>query len=283
VLHCAANVSFGATLEQHLVQNLWGTRHVLDLAEAIHARRGLQKLDFVGTAFVAGTRPGLIREDELDFGPGFNNSYEESKFQAELEVPKRQPAFPVTRFRPSIVVGDQATGRTSSFKMLYWLVRVYQQRLWRMVPARPDAIVDLVPVNVVADAILALSPQPACHGQAVHLAAGPQRCCQAAELAELVRRFFHGPRVLFFSPRFYQTFIGPPSRALARGRLRQVLTRGRVYEPYFVNRKIVDTAHLARGLAGTGIEVPEVKQYFSNLLQFCLDTERGRRERSAGS
>lgn len=281
VVHCAANVSFGATLEEHLVQNLWGTRYALNLAEEIHADHGLTKFDLVGTAFIAGTRQGLIREDELDVGQGFCNSYEESKFQAELEAFRRQGDFPITRFRPSIVVGDQKTGRTSSFKMLYWLVKVYQQGLWRMVPARKDAVVDLVPVDVVADAILNISPCEWSHGKAVHIAAGPLHCCQAEELAELVRRFFNGPRVIFFSPEFYQTFIGPPSRLLARGKLRHVLTRGRVYEPYFINRKIFDTANFERGMAGTGLEVPDVTGYFSNLLQFCIDTEWGKKQLGA--
>jgi len=281
VMHCAANVSFGATLEEHLVQNLWGTRYALNLAEEIHAASGLRKFDLVGTAFIAGTRQGLIREDELDLGQGFYNSYEESKFQAELEVFRRRVDFPVTRFRPSIVVGDQKTGRTSSFKMLYWLVKVYQQGLWRMVPARRDAVVDLVPVDVVADSILAISPQEFSHSRAVHIAAGPRHCCQAEELAQLVRRFFNGPRIFFFSPDFYQTFIGPPSRLLARGKLKHVLTRGRVYEPYFINRKIFDAANFERGTAGTSIEVPDVTDYFSRLLQFCIDSEWGKKDLGA--
>ena len=47
-------------------------------------------------AYYLGLEPG----DELDTGQGFNNSYEESKFQAELEVLRRQGSFPITRFRP---------------------------------------------------------------------------------------------------------------------------------------------------------------------------------------
>ena len=38
----------------------------------------------VSTAYVAGKRTALIREDELDCGQGFWNSYEKSKFDAEV-------------------------------------------------------------------------------------------------------------------------------------------------------------------------------------------------------
>ena len=282
LIHCAANVSFGTSLEEHLVQNLWGTRYMLDLAEDIQARSGgVKKFDYIGTAFIAGTRQGLIREDELECGQDFNNSYEESKYHSEIEVLRRSgPDFPVTRFRPSIVVGDQHTGHTSSFKMIYWLIRVYQQGLWRMIPARADAVVDLIPVNLVAESILALSPKVISQGRSIHLAAGPKNSARADELAELVRAFFNGPKVHFISPKFYQTFIGPPSRFLARGKLKRILTKGRVYTPYFVNRKIFDTANLERGLVGTGIAIPRVTDYFTRLLEFCMESDWGKRKGS---
>jgi thioester reductase-like protein len=277
LLHGAANVNFGVSPEDHFLQNHIGTRHVLELAHQWRERGVLEKLDYVGTAFIAGNREGLIREDELNCGQRFNNSYEESKFRAEAELLLHGGTLPITRFRPSIVLGDQTTGRTSNFKMLYWLVRVYEQGYWRTIPALKETVVDVVPVNFVADAILALSPRPESIGQAYHLAAGPLKCSRAAEIAELVQAFFRGKPVRFVHPGFYHTFIGPTTRLLSWGELHRILTRGRVYEPYFVNRKVFDTSNLERDLVGVPA-CPRVNTYFNNLFEFCLATDWGRKE-----
>ncbi|MFM7561553.1 MAG: SDR family oxidoreductase, partial [Planctomycetota bacterium] len=82
--------------------NLYGTRHALDLAQ----RTGLRELHYVSTAYVCGNRSGVVREDELDCGQAFRNSYEESKFLAEREVMDSSGFSSKTVYRPSIIAGD---------------------------------------------------------------------------------------------------------------------------------------------------------------------------------
>jgi nucleoside-diphosphate-sugar epimerase len=64
----------------------------------------------VSTAFVAGSRPDPVAyEDELDPSHGFENSYERSKYEAEVLVREwsRAHSRPVTVLRPSILVTDR--------------------------------------------------------------------------------------------------------------------------------------------------------------------------------
>jgi thioester reductase-like protein len=109
--------------------NLYGTRHALDLAQ----RTGLRELHYVSTAYVCGNRSGVVREDELDCGQGFRNSYEESKFLAEREVMDSSGFSSKTVYRPSIIAGDSQTGYTSSYHGLMWYLRL----LAMLVPQQP--------------------------------------------------------------------------------------------------------------------------------------------------
>jgi thioester reductase-like protein len=109
--------------------NLQGTRHALDLAR----RTGLRELHYVSTAYVCGNRSGVVREDELDCGQGFRNSYEESKFLAEREVMDSTGFAYKTVYRPSIIAGDSQTGYTSSYHGLMWYLRL----LAMLVPQQP--------------------------------------------------------------------------------------------------------------------------------------------------
>ena len=99
--------------------NVAGTRRLLEFAELCRERGGLRKFAYVSTAYVAGDHAGLFREDELDVGQGFRNSYERSKFEAERLVREHTDRLPVQIFRPSIIVGEQSSGWTASFNVLY--------------------------------------------------------------------------------------------------------------------------------------------------------------------
>ena len=150
VIHSAATVRFDHSLEEARRINVEGTRRVLDLAAAA---RGLRSLAYVGTAYVAGERSDLVREDELAIGQGYRNTYEQTKAEAEALVRSRLGSLPGVILRPSIIVGDSQTGVTSSFKMMYWPLKIYARGLWRTVPGYPDAVLDIVPVDFVAAAV----------------------------------------------------------------------------------------------------------------------------------
>jgi thioester reductase-like protein len=126
VVHCAASVSFDYDLDRSRRVNVDGSRHVLELAERCAERGdGLERLSYVSTAYVAGTHRGLFSEEELDVGQEFRNPYERSKFEAETLLRERADGLPLQVLRPSIVVGDRRTGRTSSFNVLYGPLKAF--------------------------------------------------------------------------------------------------------------------------------------------------------------
>ncbi|WP_329612283.1 SDR family oxidoreductase [Streptomyces brevispora] len=104
IWHSAGSINLEGNLPELRRTNVEGTRHVLELAAA-GRRKPLVR--HVSTAFVAGARrDGVAYEDELDDVCGFENSYERSKYEAELLVHawSREHRRPVLVLRPSILV-----------------------------------------------------------------------------------------------------------------------------------------------------------------------------------
>lgn len=115
--HFAATLAYESrNREMILRRNLEGTKHVLELARRLGAKRFV----YISTAFVAGKRSGLIPEQLHEITQdGFNNAYEESKCHAEHEVMRqgRLLGMDVRILRPPIVVGpasDFSSGGSDS-------------------------------------------------------------------------------------------------------------------------------------------------------------------------
>ncbi|MEU5592868.1 SDR family oxidoreductase [Streptomyces sp. NPDC020298] len=149
IVHCAAVTDFGLPDERYDRVNVTGTQNVLDLALA-----GRIPLVHVSTAYVCGERDGTAREDELDVGQRPGNGYEKSKLTAETVIHKAaRDGLPVAVVRPSIVTGATRTGRVRDFRTIYPVLRVLTRGLVRTVPGHYDAVLDLVPVDRVADLV----------------------------------------------------------------------------------------------------------------------------------
>ena len=108
IIHSAANISFSENERTSIWKaNVEGTLQMLALSANLS---DVASFNYVSTAYVAGKRVGLIREDD-DRLPEFNNSYEESKRTAEGLVREHCSAYglPFRIFRPSIIIGDSRT------------------------------------------------------------------------------------------------------------------------------------------------------------------------------
>ena len=148
IVHTAATIAFDAPEAEYRLVNVAGTEHAIDLAQ-----RWNVPLVHVSTAYVCGRRSGTIAENELDTGQEFSNGYERSKCRAEQlvnEAPVRSVIL-----RPAIVAGEAATGAIRDYRNLYTLVKLIVEGRLRRLPGRYDATVSLVPVDYVADAVVA--------------------------------------------------------------------------------------------------------------------------------
>ena len=275
VMHSAASVRFDLPEDTAAQQNLDATRAVLALCQELAQAGRLRRYDHVSTCYVAGDRRGRVLETECDQGQGFRNSYEWSKCQAEGAVRTAiDQGLPACIHRPSIVVGDSRTGATRSFNVLYWPLKIYARGWWRTLPGDPAALVDLVPVDWLADAMLALYRDPASLGRCVHLAQG-DAALRIAQMMDRVRALTGGPPLRVVDQGRYRRFVRPllwPFFQTDRGR--RVRRGGDAYLPYCLGNPLFDTTWRDRLLPG--LPPPPPLQVLDTILRFALEKDFGK-------
>jgi long-chain acyl-CoA synthetase len=274
IIHCAASVSFTLGLEESREINVAGTRRMLDLAEfCARVGGGLDSFVHVSTAYVGGTHPEPFSEADLEVGQGFRNAYEQSKFEAEVEVSRRATTLPVQVVRPSIVVGDSRTGWTSSFNVVYGPLKAFERGAFPVLPARASSPVDIVPVDYVADAIVALAGWPR---TTFNLTAG-SKASAVGEIVELASAAAgrKAPRIV--PPGLYRKAVQPLLMRTGSAARRRALQRSEVYFPYFSIEGGFEAENTRAALAPHGIEPPPLRAYFDRLMAFARAADWGRR------
>jgi long-chain acyl-CoA synthetase len=228
----------------------------------------------VSTAYVAGTHRGVFGEDDLDRGQGFNNAYERSKWEAERLVAAHAERLPIQVLRPSIVVGDERTGWTSSFNVIYSPLKAYARGALSAVPARRSAPVDVVSVSYVADAILALAATDApC--RTYNLSAG-SATSTVRELVGLSARRLGRKPLLTLPPRVYRHVLHPLLMRRSSGARRRWLERSGVFFPYFAADVRFDTRHASAVLDPLGLRPSPLPTYFDRLIDYAEGVDWGR-------
>jgi len=266
IVHCAASVSFGQTLEEARAINVEGTRRMLELAGRAQELGVLERYAQVSTAYVAGSHAGRFYECDLDVGQSFNNSYEQSKFESERLV-RSHPGLPFTILRPSIVVGDSNSGWTSAFNVLYWPLRALARGLFPAVPAIASAPVDVVSIDYVADAILELCEAPGGIRDTYHLTAGAE-ASTIAEIAELASGYFQQPPPKLLAPAEFMS--------ADHGVARSMLEEGAMYFPYFSVATTFDDTFTRAQLEPAGISASPLREYMSRLLDYATHSRWGK-------
>lgn len=180
VLHNAASLSFisGPRTSEPWKTNLTGTGNLLNLCE----KAGIKEFHHVSTAYICGTRQGLVYENEVDEGQQLTNDYEQSKFEAEQLVRSADFLNSTTVYRPSIIVGDSETGFSTTFHGFYvalQLAHTLRQGWDDLYGDDDDAcfrvnldgteLKNLVPVNWVSAVISEIVNNSNYHNQTYHL------------------------------------------------------------------------------------------------------------------
>jgi thioester reductase-like protein len=281
IIHSAATVRFRNPLAEAREINVEGTKRVMALARLAWERGRLERVAHISTAFVSGSRNGLIREDDLDCGQGFSNSYEQTKFEAEVFIRKSCPDLPWVIFRPSIIVGDSRTGVTTAFNVLYIPLKYLARGIVRFLPGSPDTPLDIVPVDFVCRAVSQILFGGAdCRKRTFHLCAGPEGATTVGKVLELAEDFFRKmrPQVrlphLRFVSRNWLKLMGFLALFVGKSQKR-VLRKLRWFAPHLALVRFFDVSQ-TQAITGAGaIIAPPFEDYYRPLLEYCLRTNWG--------
>ena len=260
--HLAALYDLAVPREIAFRVNVQGTANVLDFLASCP---NLERLNYVSTCYVSGTRTGQILEDELDLGQRHKNHYEETKFWAEVEVWRRREEVPSTIFRPSVVVGDSHTGRTGKYDGPYYIFRLlHRLPEWMPVPriGSGDAPVNLVPVDFVVQAMANLGHRSDTLGEVFHLA-DPHPMGASQIVDHILKTFGRRPSVGRLPARWVERTLKNQTLEQWTGVPQEALT-------YFNHNASFDTTNADRALSSAGISCPPLPLYLDNLLHFFL-------------
>jgi thioester reductase-like protein len=268
--HLAAVYDLAVSRELGQKVNVEGTRHVL---EFLRGARGLDRLHYVSTCYVAGDATGVFKETDLALGQKFKNHYEETKYLAEVDVVRS--GLPFTVYRPSIVVGDSRTGETAKFDGPYFTLTAMERIpshgvFFKIGSGRNPA--NLVPVDYVIEGLAQLASAPESRGKTYHLAdPEPLSVFEVGELfaRELGKKFFYlpVPRAVakgMFRPRVVQRAFGMPVQTL----------------DYFDHPCRFDATGATRDLGARGVTCPRLPDYVGRLVDFYRQ-KKGQVRRSA--
>jgi NAD(P)-dependent dehydrogenase (short-subunit alcohol dehydrogenase family) len=170
LVHVAAVYDLTADEETQQRVNVDGTRRVVELAGRIKAGC----LQHISSVVVAGDHDGLFGEDAFDLGQNLPTAYQRTKFAAERLV-RETCTVPWRIYRPSIIVGDSATGEMDKIDGVYYMLPMMATlgglpgARFLPLPRLGLGVVDVVPVDWVADAIVALLHRPGLDRRTFHL------------------------------------------------------------------------------------------------------------------
>lgn len=233
VVHCAADVRLGDDEESARRIN---ADSVGELVTALCDTAAPPRLVHVSTAFVESG------------GGTYHNPYERSKHQAEQVV--RDSGLHGAIVRPSLVIGRTSDGSIPRFSGLYTVVRLVALGMVPAVPAEQHTVIDVIPVDAVADVIVDAVRQalaPGYQGMPVHTVASGPAAPSVQSLFHTVTDAFSErlgepfPRPTFVSPDAYQRLFRPLLLPELSGGQRLLIDALEVFFPYFTANHSFDS------------------------------------------
>src|SRR5580693_6362031 len=283
LVHCAAIYDITAGAAEQRAANVEGTRSVIELARRLDAT-----LHHVSSIAVAGDFAGEYAEDDFDVGQQLPTPYHQTKFEAELLV-RSTPGLRYRIYRPAVVVGDSRTGEMDKVDGPYYFFGVLS-KLAALPSLTPILLPDtgrtnIVPVDYVVDALVALMHAEGRDGQTFHL---------TAPKTVGLRGIYRGVAAAAGLP----PVRGSLPRAMATPVLKMPgqakVLRNMAATQLGIPAEIFDVVDLAptfvsdktqEALQGSDIEVPQFAGYAPKLWRYWaehLDPDRARRDDPKG-
>ena len=278
IIHCAALVRMNLTLGEARAAAVTAAENVLALARESRRAGRLEKVEFLSTVGVGGTRQGVLPERLITEARGYHNTYEQAKAEAEILAARgMDEGLPITVHRPSMVVGDSRTGEIIRPQIFYHLVEFLSgRRTFGLFPAFGSVRLDIVPVDYVAAAVVWSSGRQDTGGRVLHLCSGPAESPRLDELQSRVCAAFVAagvriPQRISLPPWVLQAAI-PVIRALLPAPGRRALSALPIFLAYLSSNQGFANTETRRILDRAGIPLPTVDSYLGKVLERYIRT-----------
>jgi HAD superfamily hydrolase (TIGR01490 family) len=167
-------------------------------------RQARRELGAAGSPLLAAKaerlREDWVKDRLIEFGKsraqglGWPDAYAYTKSLGERALLETHGDLPVTIVRPSIIesaLAEPVPGWIRGFRMADPVIISYAKGLLREFPGVPEGIIDVIPVDLVVAAILAVAARgPEAEPDVFHAASGARNPLRYRQLVELVRAWF---------------------------------------------------------------------------------------------
>jgi nucleoside-diphosphate-sugar epimerase len=280
IIHAAADTRFAAPLDEARSVNVDGTHNLLAFASRCS---GLKAFLGLSTVHVAGKRTGTIHENDLIHNAGFVNSYEQSKYEAEILLREHMFDLPISVLRLSTVVGDSMTGEAGKLAAIHHALRLCYNSLAPMIPGMPDGTVDLVAVDYAAVVIAHFATDGFQAGRTFHLCGG-EDVLTLTELLEQTREAF-----LRYRPSWRKRAIEMPAivdlatfelfarsvEEVGDSLLQSSVASIKHFAPQLAYPKMFGDAGCTESPRARGIVKPRVVEFFPRAVRWLVETRWG--------
>ncbi|MDX1252533.1 MAG: SDR family oxidoreductase [Gammaproteobacteria bacterium] len=273
-IHAASNIRLDLTVEDARRMILGGTQNAYRLSQNFSH---LERFGFISTMEVIGRYKGLVKEEFLtSYKLDFLNTYEIAKFEAEEFLKQEiESGASISLFRPTMVVGEAATGKALGFQSFYMMVeKMLLNPDYPILPKGPP--VDTIPVDILAQGIVKLMEYPDARGQVYHLAQGladpitfPEFI---SELQSILETRLHRKirRPIYIAPIFHRILLTTLSK-ITWGRLRRFFRVQLIFIKFAGLSWKVDNQKTRGTLKILGVSWPPLKQYLPILIGYYLE------------
>jgi NAD(P)-dependent dehydrogenase (short-subunit alcohol dehydrogenase family) len=273
--HLAAVYDLGADAESQVQINIEGTRNAVAAANEMKA--GV--FQHVSSIAAAGLYEGVFREDMFDEAENLDHPYFQTKHESE-KIVRKECRVPWRVYRPSLVVGDSATGEMDKIDGPYYFFKLIQRMRQMLPPWMPTlgiegGRINIVPVDFVVAAVDAIAHQKGHDGKAFHVVdPTPYR---VGDILNIFASAAHAPQ---FALRVNAALIGFIPGSVRKGMLSLTPVR-RIRNAVmkdlglpediltFVNYPTrFDCREATAALKGSGIECPRLPDYAWRLWDY---------------
>jgi NAD(P)-dependent dehydrogenase (short-subunit alcohol dehydrogenase family) len=276
LFHLAAIYDMTADADSQRVANVEGTRHMVELGEAIEAGR----IHIVSSIAAAGLYRGTWREDmfdeaqELDTHPYFRTKHDSEG------VVRNESTRPWRIYRPGIVVGHSETGEMDKVDGPYYFFKLIR-RIRNTVPQWMPMLgvegreVNIVPVDFVVKAMDQIAHLDDLDGRTFHLT--DPNPPTAGQVVDTFAQAAHAPQTSVRLPAAATEAAVPLVKGVIRGVPLADTLAGAVLADFGIPRSVLvylnwpthfDSRQAQAALEGTGITVPPLGAYAGKLWDY---------------
>jgi nucleoside-diphosphate-sugar epimerase len=287
IVHCAADTRFGLPLAAIQAPNVGGTKRILDFARGC---RRMAKFLHVSTVYVAGKCSGDLPERANRHECGFFNTYQQSKYEAEGLVFEAMNDLPAMIVRFSSIIGDSRTGEVTRYNYVHQLLRLFPRNVLPIAPGEPEAPVDLIPTEWAVGALAHLFRSTFAEGEVLHLCSGQESLTVKEMMRATVVAFENHPIGRTWSPIQLPELVSLPEFETFVERTREkgdklfdaLITALGYFLPHLAILQSFDNRKATQALAGSGLTLPRIREYYPRVVKYCLETNWvGRRKTGA--